>query len=91
MTALPRKITGQVLAPMARSEGRPRYFSATLERCEQHGEYPAMLVAGSWSTCVECAKGDEMAAAAAAQVAWRGQLAARAWDARLGRAATSVQ
>lgn len=87
MTTSPRKITAQGLAPMARSDGRPRYFSAVLERCEQHGEFTSMLVAGNWSACVDCAKDAEMADAAAAQVAWRGQLAARAWDARLGRAA----
>ncbi|WP_229256767.1 ATP-binding protein [Duganella lactea] len=87
MTTSPRKITAQGLAPMARSDGRPRYFSALLEHCERHGEFASMLVAGNWSTCIDCAKDAEMADAAAAQVAWRGQLAARAWDARLGRAA----
>ncbi|TFW15948.1 ATP-binding protein [Duganella callida] len=72
---------------MARSEGRQRFFSALLETCAQHGEYTSMLVGGNWSACVECTHDAEKAAVAAAQVAWRGQLAARAWDARLGRAA----
>jgi DNA replication protein DnaC len=72
---------------MARSDGRSRYFSAILERCEHHGEFTSMLVAGAWSTCVVCDQADEEAERAAAQVAWRGQLSARAWDARLGRAA----
>ncbi len=72
---------------MARSDGRQRYMSALLETCDKHGEFTSLLLAGGWSTCVACGHDAEMAAAAAAQVAWRGQLAARAWDARLGRAA----
>ncbi len=72
---------------MARSEGRPRYFSAVLERCAQHGEYTAMLIGGLWSTCVACSLNAEKASANAANDAWRRELGARAWDARLGRAA----
>lgn len=87
MSTSPRRITGQGWVPMARSEGRPRYFSAQLEQCEQHGEYTSMLMPGGWSDCVACSQAAELAAAAASQVAWRSQLAARAWDARLGRAA----
>ncbi|SDF80818.1 MULTISPECIES: ATP-binding protein [unclassified Duganella] len=72
---------------MARSDGRPRYFSALLERCEQHGEFTSMLLASGWSTCVACAKSSEMAAANAGNEAWRRELSAREWEARLGRAA----
>lgn len=72
---------------MARSEGRPRYFSALLERCEHHGEFTSMLLASGWSTCVVCTKSAEMAAANAGNDAWRRELASREWEARLGRAA----
>ena len=82
-----RRITAQGLVTMGRSEGRPRYFSAVLERCERHGEYTAMLVGGAWSTCVACSLDAEKVSANAANEAWRRELGARAWDARLGRAA----
>jgi DNA replication protein DnaC len=72
---------------MARSEGRPRYFSALLECCEQHGEFTSMLLASGWSTCVACGLDAERVAANAENEAWRRELGARAWEARLGRAA----
>jgi DNA replication protein DnaC len=75
------------LAPMARSEGRPRYFSAVLTDCEQHGEYASMELPSGWSTCVSCSLDAEKVAANASNEAWRRELDARAWDARLGRAA----
>ncbi|MRW88847.1 DNA replication protein DnaC [Duganella sp. FT80W] len=72
---------------MARSEGRPRYFSAILETCPEHGEFTSMLVADRWSDCIACANKVEMNALASQNDAWRRELGARAWEARLGRAA----
>ncbi|TYQ19893.1 UNVERIFIED_ORG: DNA replication protein DnaC [Zoogloea ramigera] len=87
METSPRRITGQGLALMANSERRPRFMSAILETCQQHGEYTSLLLAGGWSACVKCEHVAEAAATAAAQASWQAELRNRAWEVRLGRAA----
>lgn len=87
METLARRITAQVLAPMARSERPSRYVSAMLAVCGQHGEYSSLKLAHGWSGCVACDQAAELASLATEHEAWRRELGARAWQARLGRAA----
>ena len=72
---------------MANSESPTRYVSAMVQACTQHGEYTSMLIRGAWSNCVSCDLAAENAAMADEQASWRRELATRAWDAKLGRAA----
>lgn len=87
MATSPHRITGQGFVPMARSDRPARYFSAIVQDCAQHGEFTSMLMPGGWSGCVDCDKAAELAAASTAQAAWRSELLAREWQAKLGRAA----
>ncbi|RFP33113.1 DNA replication protein DnaC [Duganella sp. BJB476] len=62
-------------------------MSAVAQTCTQHGEYVSMLIHGTWSNCVACDLAAENAAMAGEREAWRKELSARAWNAKLGRAA----
>ena len=72
---------------MAPFEGKKRYASAQIERCPMHGEYTAMLIRGAWSGCPDCMNVEGQVREAEQRAAWRQELKAREWSAKLGRAA----
>ena len=87
METLASRITTRALGQMAPFEGKKRYASAQIERCPMHGEYTAMLIRGAWSGCPDCMNVEDQVREAEQRAAWRQELKAREWSAKLGRAA----
>lgn len=82
METLVSKITAQALAKMGASD-----MQTNVGNCEKHGRYQTMFIGGKWSGCVQCGFEADRAKEAAEREAWRGELKAREWQAKWGRAA----
>lgn len=80
MDRLADKIIQKAWAQMAHSEREQR-------ECQIHGAYTSLLIRGTWSGCVECAKAADVVANNVRLEQWSIELKQRALAEMLGRAA----